>query len=221
MSKWEAFLTGETAVEIGAAKYRFTRLIRKYAPAGGRLLETGFGTGKIAMLLADAGYDVTAIDLDAALVYGHFGQAAKKCGVKISRMDMFQTAFASASFDVVYHQGVLEHFADDMIVAALREAARVSRYVVFHVPNHRFRGHPFGDERLLRTSAWRRLIRSAGIDLVEEAGDQPNPLFHLIVPHAFYTRTFIERMFDTQSWMLCRSSIFVGRSSVAKPSSRA
>jgi hypothetical protein len=132
-------------------------------------------------------------------------------GVDIRKMDMFKLEFQDRSFDLVYHQGVLEHFDDERIVAALSEQGRVGQWVVFHVPNRRYPTRPFGDERLLSNGHWKKLVRSAGLEVVRVVGDQPNPLFHFFIPHVFYTKSFKDLVMDVPSYMWCRSSIIIAR----------
>ena len=53
--------------------------------------------------------------------------------------DMFCTEWADASFDIVFNNGVLEHYDSKQRAAALAEAARLTRHgglVIVGVPNH-------------------------------------------------------------------------------------
>jgi 2-polyprenyl-3-methyl-5-hydroxy-6-metoxy-1,4-benzoquinol methylase len=211
MSKWSEFLHNITLFESAFHKAKLINTIMRYAPRGAKLLETGFGSGKTAILLSDIGYNVTAIDLDDELVYGEISKTLRKFGVKVKKMDIIKTDFKDCAFDVVFHQGVLEHFDDGTIVRALRENGRVGDIVIFHVPNNRLIRQPFGDERCLSIRHWKRLIRESGLDLKEVIGDQPNPIFHFILPHFFYTKKFAEKIYDIPSRLMCRSTIFIAQ----------
>ncbi len=209
MSEWSKFLEGTSLLDVATSKERFIRKIMQYAPKGSKLLETGFGSGKMSMLLLELGFKVTAIDIDEEIVNGKSGEVAKRFGVDVRKMDMTKTTFQDRSFDVVFHQGVLEHFEDHLIIEALKEAGRIGNLVIFHVPSHRYPGQPFGNERLLKIRYWKELIRRSGLSIIELIGDNPNPIFHFFLPHVFYTRTFAEKIYNLPSKLLCRSNIFV------------
>lgn len=64
---------------------------------------------------------------------------------------MFNLNFKDKSFDVIFHQGVLEYYVDKNIISALDEQKHVGKIIVFEVPNSRSKLGPssYGDERLL------------------------------------------------------------------------
>ena len=93
-------------------------------PAGKRVLEVGAGTGRDAVALAKAGAEVWTLDYvpgSLALTL----QAASEAGVSVQPVagDAFVKPFADDSFDMVFHQGLLEHFRNP--VDMLREDLRV------------------------------------------------------------------------------------------------
>ncbi|PZT75254.1 MULTISPECIES: class I SAM-dependent methyltransferase [unclassified Streptomyces] len=78
MNRWTE-LTGDTSGEDYAA--RFAALARSGAdvhgearfcaalvPAGARVLDAGCGTGRVAIRLAELGYDCTGVDVDASML---------------------------------------------------------------------------------------------------------------------------------------------------------
>ena len=186
--------------------------IQRLADPGERLLEVGFGSGATSVLLADLGYQVTAVDIDPELVATgreRYADWRRRGPLVIEQGDMFHLPWGTRSFSLVFHQGVLEHFADERIVEALKEQARIATWIVFDVPNHRHRLKPFGDERLLPPSHWRRLILEAGLILVEEGGRDFQRWLYLL-PHAVFSRWGVERL----GWLLRRlaiNSVFVCR----------
>jgi len=130
--------------------------------------------------------------------------------LQVRQADMLSLPWQKEEFDLAYHQGVLEHFSDEQIVQALQEQARVARWVILDVPNHRHTHQPFGDERLLRPSHWSQLIREAHLEVVTELGrDFHRGIFFL--PHAFFSRYALEkwpwfgRRFGVNSIFVCRS----------------
>ncbi len=147
------------------------RMIQKHVSQGGKLLETGFGSGATALILADMGFRVTAVDVDEKVVQRLRDRVffpEKKLNVQ--RMDMFALEAGENEFDAAYHQGVLEHFSDAQIVQALSEQQRIAKMVVFDVPNNRCREQSYGDERFLTLDHWKKLIGEAGLQVVEHHG---------------------------------------------------
>jgi|GEM_PF-3699101 len=65
---WSEYLEETTLFDTAIRLQTIIRVIKRTVPSGARLLEVGFGSGTTAVLLADQGYQVTAIDLDPELV---------------------------------------------------------------------------------------------------------------------------------------------------------
>lgn len=171
--EWPEYLENETLFSNAIRLRYFIWTIERYVPRGSRLLEVGFGSGATAILLADLGYRVTAVDIDKVLVERlrhRYADWVRMGRLEVQQADMLALPWQAREFDLVYHQGVLEHFPDEQIVQALKEQARVARWVIFDVPNHRHDDRPFGDERLLPCSHWRNLLNQASLELVEEIG---------------------------------------------------
>lgn len=211
--QWSEFLRPVTLFD-NAVRLRFlVWTLQRYVPRGARVLEVGCGSGTMAVLMSDLGFRVTASDIDPELIDRFESKYSRWFGadqLAVLKADMFDLPWTDKHFDLAYHQGVLEHFTDDRIVAALREQARVAQFVLFDVPNHRYHAQPFGDERLLPIGHWRRLIRAAGLEIIDERGRD----FHhwlYILPHALFSH----RALDTMPWFVrwfAVSSIFVCRS---------
>ena len=87
---------------------------------GRRLLEVGAGTGREGHELARRGASVCALDFSPEAL-----RLSRQISgdVRLVRGDALATPFRDASFDLVYHQGLLEHFRDP--VRLLRENHRV------------------------------------------------------------------------------------------------
>jgi SAM-dependent methyltransferase len=104
---------------------RTVELLERVLPAPpARVADVGGGTGIHARWLAEAGYDVTLVDL----MPEHVERAAAIAGVRAVVGDARSLAAADASFDVVLLLGPLYHLveAGDRALA-LREAVRVAR----------------------------------------------------------------------------------------------
>ncbi len=92
--------------------------------AGKRVLEVGAGSGRDAVSLAAAGAEVWTLDyVPGSLALT--GKAAAAAGVPVRTVngDALRKPFPDDSFDLVFHQGLLEHFRDPLPL--LREDLRV------------------------------------------------------------------------------------------------
>ena len=102
-------------------------LLRRYAPREGKILDFGAGTGTFALPMAEAGFDVTAIEPDEALRQRLQGRGLDTAA------DVATLPDASSVF--AYTLNVLEHIDAD--VQALRHlCAKLSpgRTVLIYVP---------------------------------------------------------------------------------------
>jgi SAM-dependent methyltransferase len=212
-SSWPEYLKNEMLFSNAIRLRYLIWTIDHYVPRGSRILEVGFGSGTTAVLLADLGYEVTAIDIDATLVKrlgDRYVDWMQRAWLKVQQADMLALPWQEREFELAYHQGVLEHFSDEQIIQALREQARVAQWVIFDVPNCRQKVRPFGNERLLSPSHWHCLIKHAGLDLVAERGRD----FHrwlYVLPYFFFSHVGLEKWSCFSRW-LGTNSIFVCKS---------
>jgi SAM-dependent methyltransferase len=97
-------------------------LRRDLDPAGLRVLEVGAGSGRDSVALARAGAEVTVVDY-ALNALAHVRANAERAGaggggqadggsvvVRRVRADGTRSPFPAGAFDLVLHQGLLEHF---------------------------------------------------------------------------------------------------------------
>jgi SAM-dependent methyltransferase len=98
-------------------------LVEQLDVRGKRILEVGAGTGRDSLALAERGADVWTLDYsDQSL--GLIRQVAGD-RVRIVCADALALPFQNESFDIVFHQGLLEHFRQPL--ALLAENHRVLR----------------------------------------------------------------------------------------------
>lgn len=174
------------------------------------LLELGSGSGATARILADMGYMVTATDIDSDVVRKIREKLFYPDSLlKVECLDMLNITYKAKSIGVVFHQGLLEHFQDDMIVKTLEEQARVADWVVFDVPNNRDNERHYGDERFLRFSQWKYLIEKSGLDIIYYKGRMP-PRWTYIFPHALFTNksglfSLVQKLFGRSYIFVCKS----------------
>jgi SAM-dependent methyltransferase len=113
------------------------RLLQRFGASGGRLLEIGAGTGWQAKALADAGYEVEAIDLPAETgISGH--AAAREWPIR--DYDGAHIPFPDASFDLIYSSNVLEHVEQlEELAADMQRVLRPGGIALHLVPNRQWR----------------------------------------------------------------------------------
>jgi SAM-dependent methyltransferase len=104
-----------------------------HLPPGARILEVGAGSGRQALALQQAGFEVAAIDLPSS-------DYADNHVFPVADYDGARFPYGDASFDVVFSSNVLEHVPD---LAAMH--AEIRRVLArdgqcFHIlPTHRWR----------------------------------------------------------------------------------
>lgn len=117
--------------ELGAAQRSSVRL---------KVCELGSEFGVTTLLLSAQIFERHALDLNPQPL-ALLGQAARELGqdVAVHARDMFHTGWPDGAFDVVFSNGVLEHYDVGQRTTALRECARITRpggRVIVGVPNH-------------------------------------------------------------------------------------
>jgi SAM-dependent methyltransferase len=154
---WKHFDWKRKIIEFVRTKYFnkiFARLIRKFCD-NGLILEAGCGSGDIFKHL-DKRYYYVGLD------YSLYALKNSKVFNPIMG-DIGSLPFKNKAFDIVYNQGVMEHFSEDEWLQILREFKRVSDKVLILVPSITsvFRIiSPFGDieEKFYSKKQLRRLL---------------------------------------------------------------
>lgn len=125
------------------------------------VLEVGVGTGCMSSFLGLLGYKIIGIDLDPKIIEkaiaanNHFhGKAQFKV------MDAFHLTLPNNSVDVVFSQGLMEHFDEDKLAELIKEQWRVAKKaIIISVPNTNCGLHEFGNETLYSLNQWTDKIR--------------------------------------------------------------
>jgi SAM-dependent methyltransferase len=123
-SYWRAHERIEDTYSTGGRLAREVR--REGAVRGRRVMEVGAGSGRDAIELARDGALTVVLDYSpASLAIVRRLAEAERLPVHLVRADALALPFRDDTFDVVFHQGLLEHFRDPQPL--LRENVRVTR----------------------------------------------------------------------------------------------
>lgn len=170
---------------------------------GLKVLEVGAGTGRDSAELARLGANVYVLDfaenslkiVDALRAKDNLYE-----NLKLVRGDAFKSPFADCSFDLVFHQGLAEHFKDSLPL--LKENFRILKhggYCLCDVPQT---VHPYtiikhiliamdkwfaGWEKQFTMPQLKRLMNDAGFENVYAYGDWMRPnLFYRMLREACF-----------------------------------
>lgn len=138
LDHWESYWKGHARIEDTYSTGG--RLVREILAdgdvRGARVLEVGAGSGRDTIGLVRAGAVGFVLDYSpASLELVRRQAAAQGVEIHLVRADALAMPFRDGAFDVVFHQGLLEHFRDPMPLT--HENARITRSggrVVFDVP---------------------------------------------------------------------------------------
>ena len=156
-SYYQADITIDSLLGNLYGQREFLNAIHQLAPK--TILEIGSGSGGMAIFLSWLGFDVVSIDIEPAVVEKAKAENQRLHGqAKFVVADAFALPFANHSFDLIIHQGLLEHFSDADIRKLLDEQLRCAPQVLFSVPNHFYMRRDFGNERLMSPSQWESIL---------------------------------------------------------------
>jgi ubiquinone/menaquinone biosynthesis C-methylase UbiE len=113
------------------------RLTARIAPAA-RVLDLGCGTGVLTKAIAAMGYDVTGVDISAAML-AKIQPESPGDRITLCEASVYALPFEDGSFDGVVTRWVLPHFRDWPIL--VKEAARVLKPGGVMVYDHCSRGN--------------------------------------------------------------------------------
>ena len=120
--------------ESGATPWDFggvpadLRVYLKRHPKGGRVLIPGCGSGYEIKAFADAGYDVTAMDLSPVAVERARKLAGSALAKNIFTGDFFQYDFTAGAFDVIYERTFICAILPERREAYRNRAAALLKY---------------------------------------------------------------------------------------------
>ncbi|MDW8366661.1 MAG: class I SAM-dependent methyltransferase [Abditibacteriales bacterium] len=160
--------------------HRRLRLIERYCPVPGRLLDVGCALGFFMEAARQRGWDVTGIDISSYAV----AAAKRRLGARVLCGQIPEMNFATASFDVITMWDVVEHMTDPL--QQLQECHRVLKdggllvlctpdisSRVAQVTGERWMGFKLADEHLYYFS------RDTARKMLDKAGFETLRAFHI------------------------------------------
>jgi SAM-dependent methyltransferase len=112
-----------------------TRLSTKDLP-GLRIADVGCGSGRLSSKLAEAGAEVVAIDISAAVEVVRAGRGHVR-NLHVLQADLFHLPFRDRSFDVIWSNGVIHHTPNPAatVSALARKVAVGGRLAIYVYPH--------------------------------------------------------------------------------------
>jgi SAM-dependent methyltransferase len=187
--RWSAFWRGRrTPDEFYPPSPRVREHLLRHLTPAARVLEVGAGSGRDSAALARAGARAFLLDASAGALDLAARADASFRGRSLVRGDAVRSPFPDETFDLVFHQGLLEHFPDPRpLLLENRRVLRPRGVLLVDVPQT---FHPWtvlkkaliavdrwfaGWETQYTPSELERLVGDAGFELVATYGDWMNP----------------------------------------------
>lgn len=179
--RWKSYFDGHGAFDPQWLKSAVTHwsfhetlygMIARYCPAPAKLLDVGSGPGWSDFYLTSCGYDVTGVDNEPSLVE-LAKQRAKQLNVPTTFevADAFDLSAYHGKFDLVFSNGVLEHFDRDITIELLREQSKCARNVLIQIPTkHTAQSDGITDERIYSIDQLANIVRDAGLKVDAKFG---------------------------------------------------
>ncbi|MBU6390255.1 methyltransferase domain-containing protein [Patescibacteria group bacterium] len=130
------------------------------------------------------GYQTLGIDSDPDMVKLAMSISVQQGSLASFRVDDIMTLkTVHDRFDVIFSNGVMEHFSDSEIISIVNRHLSISDYVIISVPSDFFSDDQkiYGDERFMGIARWRSILSGTTGIIVEEfsfdsdktAGEKP------------------------------------------------
>lgn len=187
---WDEFWdSAENVDEVysneGRVEYHLKRVV---PPAGKWMLEVGAGTGRDGIELARQGAFVVSLDYSPSSLRMIRSQLAGGERVFLCCGDARALPFRDGVFDVVFHQGLLEHFrAPEELIAENHRVLRHEGLVLVDVPQ-RYHYYTLVKHIMIALGRWfagweteysvgqlERLLRTHSFSIVRSYGEWLNP----------------------------------------------
>ncbi len=139
---WETFWQNRSLDEVYPTSERIYRQILALGALKGKwVMEIGAGSGRDGLRLAEHGARVIFLDYAESALKRISENTGHGAAVSLVRGDAFKLPFRDNSVDLIYHQGLLEHFPDPSgIIAECFRVLRPGGFAVADVPQ---KWHPY------------------------------------------------------------------------------
>jgi len=169
----------------GRVAEQITRIV---SPQGKRILEVGAGTGRDGIVLAKQGAFVVSLDYSRLSLSMIRSQIDERDSLAPCCSDAFALPFRDGTFDIVFHQGLLEHFHNpDDVIAENARVLKSGGYLLVDVPQryhyYTLVKHIFisigkwfaGWETEFSVSELERMLEKHSFSIVQSYGEWFNP----------------------------------------------
>ncbi|MEA2037368.1 MAG: class I SAM-dependent methyltransferase [Nanoarchaeota archaeon] len=186
IEKWDAYYSRKSliprfvdwVVELYFSRVFESCLKKITKNSKGNIIELGCGSGIMSARLAEKGYDVTVFDISKEALRISNGNFVKnKAKGNFVQGDLLNIQLKPGSFDIVWNQGVIEHFDDiTEVVLKMNKLVKKGGYLILFVPAYNSPLHfaykiltalhlkslwPFDDQIFLRKSELLRIMLNA------------------------------------------------------------
>ncbi len=195
---WETYWgSKDRAEEVYSNEDRISRNLEIAGfQQGNIVLEIGAGTGRDSLPLAKSGATIYQIDYSFESLR-LIKQISNHLRIYPVGGDTFCLPFRNSTFDIVFHQGLLEHFREDDADRMIKEQIRVLKHgglLLIDVPQ-RFHPYTILKHILIATGKWfagwersfsypelNRLLRKHGLQPVHRYGEWmvPSLLYRIV-----------------------------------------
>jgi len=175
------------------------RLLATTSVAGKKILEVGAGMGGDSVFLAKKGGEVTVIDFTKEAL-ALIGENAKKAKVDITTVqaDARRIPFPDNTFDIIFHQGLLEHFKNpDELLREQKRVLKLGGYLLVDVPQ-RYTTYTVKKHLLMLFGKW-----FAGWEREFSIGELEGLLRHVgLTPVQSYGWGYYGKLYHLRHWRL-------------------
>jgi SAM-dependent methyltransferase len=202
---WDRFWrAAEDVSEVYSNEERIASRIERLVPVEGkRVLEVGAGSGRDGIRLAGGGAQVVSLDYSMPSLAMIRSQLQEGASVSLCCGDAFLLPFEDETFDVVFHQGLLEHFRNPGdLIAENRRVLRTGGLLLVDVPQ-RYHYYTVIKHLMIAMGRW-----FAGWETEYSAGE----LERLLEGHSFSIVSSFGEWFNPPIWyrMLRRATLRFG-----------
>jgi len=168
---------------------RVTRHLTKLvSPRGMRILEVGSGSGRDGIIFAREGGRVVSLDYSMPALELVRSQLDEQGEVSLVCGDAFDLPFEDGTFDLVFHQGLLEHFRNpEEMLEEHRRVLKRGGYILVDVPQ-RYHYYTLVKHILILAGRWfagwetefsvkelEKMLENKGFMVIESYGEWLNP----------------------------------------------